>query len=199
MTTRDRSGWLNVVLNRLMAATSPSFLDDGNVLPDAERPGEDDRQPGDHVAEHALHRERYPGSRDPQARDEREQFHAQVLQRHDPEQDQHQDPREIFEKLADRWLEFELAERALHHPGRPAGGEKAGRHDDDRHEQLGPELHAEVDGRALDLLQCFQVLDHGMSFPLYAARYILAAPRKDFVPIDVEELPQLELADSGRR
>ena len=41
----------------------------------------DDGEPGGRIAQHSLHRERDAGARDAEARDQRQQFDAQVLQR----------------------------------------------------------------------------------------------------------------------
>src|SRR4029077_15781885 len=59
---------------------------DGDVFPDTERLGEDDREARDHVAEHTLGGERDAGTGHTEPGEERQQFHAKVLQCHDGEQ-----------------------------------------------------------------------------------------------------------------
>ena len=68
-------------------------LDPGNgdVFADAERACKYDRQAGDDVAQYALHRQCNPRARDPDPRDERQQLHPEILQRHDGEHAQNQD------------------------------------------------------------------------------------------------------------
>src|SRR6185312_14490254 len=117
-----------------------------------------DRQPRDTVAENALHRERYPGAGDAETGNERQQLHAQVLQRHDREKREHQHPGEPGEERAYGRLEVGALQSAPERTAGPAAREVPGDQDQDRDQQLGRELDAEIDRGGGDLIQILQVL-----------------------------------------
>jgi hypothetical protein len=136
-----------------------------DVVADPERAREDDRQPGHQVAEHALHGERDPRPGDAESRDQRQELHAEVLQRHDHEETQHEDVRDALDQGAYRRLETELGERPPERAARPAPGKEARRQDQHRDQQLRPEPYPHVYRGAGDLVHQLQLLFHRSSFP----------------------------------
>src|SRR5207237_533740 len=98
------------------------FLDDGNVLAYAERTREDDGEPGHDVSEHPLHGERDSRAGHTEPGDEREQFHPEVLQRHDEEQPEDEKLGDALEQHAHRRLQVIALQRAAHGARHPAAG-----------------------------------------------------------------------------
>jgi hypothetical protein len=164
ITTRDRSG-AEGGAEQLDLEHLALLLRDRDEVADAERLREDDRQPRDQVAEHALHGERDSCTREAQAGDQRQQLHAEVLQRHDDEHPEHQQVHDAPDQGEYRRLELEPGERALQDAAGPAAGEKARRQDQQGHQQLRPEPQPHVDRRAGDLVHQLQLLSHRSSFP----------------------------------
>ena len=85
---------------------------DGDVFAHPERLGEDDRQPGNHVAEHALGGERHAGAGDAEPGDQRQQLHAEVLQRHDDEEQEARRPGDAGEQQAHGGFELQALQQA---------------------------------------------------------------------------------------
>jgi hypothetical protein len=107
--------------------------------------------------------ERDPGSCDTDARDQRQQFHPEVLQRHDREQPHNKNPRDAHEQVADRDLKMELLQHPLRQPTCPAPDEKSRSQNEERDQHLRPEPYAEVDERVLDLRHGFELIIHPSS------------------------------------
>ena len=137
--------------------------DDRDVLPNAERPGKYDRKARHQIAEHALHCQRNAGARHTQARNQRQELDAEILQRHDKEQGQYQEAHEAHEQQPYRRLEMELAQRAIETLAHPAPGVEAGDEDEDRDHGLGAELDREFDNGALGLFQGVELDRHDFS------------------------------------
>src|SRR6185312_58547 len=128
------------------------FRNDRDVLADAERLGEDDGQPGDHVAQHALRRQREAGAHHAQACNQGQQLHSQVLEREDDEQQERQRPAYSGEQYPYRRLKLDPAQRPREPPGRPTGGDTSGDQDQDGDQKFGTEPDRQIQDRTFDVL-----------------------------------------------
>ncbi len=145
------------------------FPGDRDIVADAKRARKDDGEAGDHVAEHALHGERDTRAGDAESRDQRQQLDAEILQRHDGEQREHQQAHGALDQRAHRRVELKARQHLHDGAACPAAGEDAGDQDQDRDEQLWPEFHSQVDSGIPDLLKRLQLVSHGVSFQWWNA------------------------------
>ena len=104
---RERSVWRSAVLNSVMASTCAFDADDGDVFADPVRLGEYDGEARHDVAQHALGREGDAGAGDAETGHQRQQFDAEILQRHDDEQPEHENARDAGQQLPHRRFEIQ--------------------------------------------------------------------------------------------
>jgi hypothetical protein len=105
---------------------------------------------------------------DPQSGDQRQELDAEILQRHDCEQEDHQRARHPRQELHHGWLEVEPPQAALDRARDPARDEKTHRQNQYRHQQLRSEADGQIDQCVLGVRQRIELTIH--LYPLACGR-----------------------------
>src|SRR5262249_43861817 len=69
-----------------------------------------------------------------------------------------ENPHHSYQQMAHRRLEIQTSKHAVEHPPGPPTDRESDDQDDDRNENFRAELHTRVDGRVLDVVQCFEIV-----------------------------------------
>ncbi len=105
-----------------------------------------------------------PAPATPKPGDQRQQFDAEILQRHDREQAHHQHPRHAGQKLQYGRFEFQAMQGAIRAARGPARDHETDRQDQYRHQQLRPEADGKIDQSVLGVRQRIELSVHQFSF-----------------------------------
>lgn len=106
--------------------------DHGDVFAHAKRFGENNGEPGDQIAEHSLHRQRHAGAGDAETGDQWQEFHAELIQRHEQKYAEDEDPDHAQQQQSHRRLQVQLVKRMLHQAADPAGDKETDSEDNQR-------------------------------------------------------------------
>ena len=99
-----------------------------------------------------------------ETRDEREQLHPEVIQRHEQEHPEHEYADDAHQQLPNRGFELHFLEPLLENTANPTTGEKSDHQDQNGYQYLGAELDAQVYEFALGLIEGGELIGHNMGW-----------------------------------